>query len=245
MSAGVLSRPQRNVRPAWHMFGKIKILSFIALIFLFSPPFSSAQQTAGARPDFRALIREARKLLDENDFTSARADALMAIKVSADQAQSREANDLSTKIDNVEKAVQSLDSAVNRGRWNEAQKQWNTLKVLHPENRELTKYESAIQTGLAEGDQERVALKYFYEGDFKEAIETLQKVVASNKATARVYFYMGCSYASLGLMEENDVARSYLEKARAQFALARKMDPGMKVNTKFISPRILEIYHSK
>jgi tetratricopeptide (TPR) repeat protein len=218
---------------------------FIALMLFVSCATWGAEEHGPARPDFATLMRGARKSLQENDFSSAREHALMAIKVSADQAQSRESNDLSTKINDVEQAVSSLETAVNRARWNEAQKSWSALKNLHPQNLALAKYESVIKTGLSEGDEERVALKYFYEGEYKDTAERLQKLIHANKSSARVYFYLGCSYAALGLMEENDVARSYLQKAHEQFAMARKIDPAMKVNTKFISPRILEIYHNK
>lgn len=90
----------------------------------------------------------------------------------------------------------------------------------------------------------------FYSGQYKQSLQLLEQLATTRKDSATVYFYLACSNAALAF-EQSRLAggpaqkEQLLSKAREQFAQARKLDPLLKYDQQFISPRILQLYESQ
>ena len=90
--------------------------------------------------------------------------------------------------------------------------------------------------------QEEDALLAFYSGKYAESVALLQQLIA-RKPSARLYFYLGCNNAALAFLAGKQAGDPYKQKARDSFAQAHKIDPGLRPDQKFISPRILQFYN--
>lgn len=83
------------------------------------------------------------------------------------------------------------------------------------------------------------ALRAFYLGDYRKASEMFQQLVSVTNSPSAL-FYLACSNAGLSILDGNP--SSDLEiRARFQFAEAMKRNPTKRYDTRFISPRILDI----
>jgi hypothetical protein len=104
--------------------------------------------------------------------------------------------------------------------------------------RELAARIEAALASAAGVASERAAVLAFYEGRYAEAVATLQKIAGSREAPARATLYLAFARAAAALSEGPD-GRDALETARREFARAVKADPNLKVDRRFISPRVL------
>lgn len=91
-------------------------------------------------------------------------------------------------------------------------------------------------------DAELDALTAYYSGDYARAI-TLFQDLARDNPSARIQFYLGCSYAALGLIQGRE-GQDSIRKAQEYFARARKLNASLQVDSRYISPRVLQMYQN-
>lgn len=89
--------------------------------------------------------------------------------------------------------------------------------------------------------EETAAIVAFYSGEYQKAIRLLENLVSRKKESERLYFYLGCSQAALAFLDTGNRSQ-LLQKARLQFAQAKRLNKSLTHDTRFISPRILEVY---
>ena len=117
--------------------------------------------------------------------------------------------------------------------WQEASRVAEETLRLDPSNRRAA--------GIALQAKEEVAVLSFYEGEYRSAADILETLTLKERKSARNHFYLGCSFAALAFMEDLERPR-LLKKAREEFAEARKLDPRLQFDRRYISPRILNVY---
>jgi tetratricopeptide (TPR) repeat protein len=88
-------------------------------------------------------------------------------------------------------------------------------------------------------EAELKALVAFYSADYQRAISLLEQVVLKNVQSVKAHFYLGCSYAALALQSGK---RNELQRSKEHFTIVRKLNPSYKCDSKYISPRILQLY---
>lgn len=85
------------------------------------------------------------------------------------------------------------------------------------------------------------ALTAFYSGDYHRAITQFERIAAEGRNSARVSFYLGCSHAALALAQQK-ADPSVLEKAKTYFSNVHKANPDYRYDSRYISPRILQLF---
>jgi hypothetical protein len=174
-----------------------------------------AKQTT--KQDFDHLIASAKQAMSEENWPKARSFANAAKATGLDERQTTE---LMKQIDRLEN--QSL--AAENQKPNTAPKP--EIKPPVP----------------AQSKQEDDALLAFYSGKYAESVALLQQLVA-RKPSARLYFYLGCNNAALAFLAGKQAGDPYKQKARENFAQAHKIDPALRPDEKFISPRIVQLFN--
>jgi len=92
-----------------------------------------------------------------------------------------------------------------------------------------------------------VAVRSFYSGQYNHSANLLERAIASKNSSAKAHFYLGCSYAALAFLQHKTKTgiagkEKLLNNAQQQFAASRKINPSLKYDQRFISPRVLQIY---
>lgn len=168
------------------------------------------------------------ELLDSNNPELARLRAMIV----PGPAEEKVTSDDSLKL---------LREAVDKKDWTEAYRLSQKIREQDPDNSDLIRLSPQIDAA--------VAVTAFYSGQYRQSSDLLDRVVANRKDSAKAFFYLGCSYAALAFEQSRagdglKQKEQLLKKARDQFAEARKIDPMLEYDHKFISPRILQIYES-
>lgn len=182
------------------------------------------------------LIADGGEALAARKFGDARSLATAARETGVDAARV----ETLMKSIRVGESLERLRGAVSQRDWVQAQSLAREVASLDPENEDLKPLQALIAKGLDAGvgaEIETAALRAFYSGDYSLAIALLERA-AARQESARVYLYMACSNATLGLLQGQG-GRPLIEKARAQFARARRLDARLVLDRRFISPRVL------
>jgi len=135
--------------------------------------------------------------------------------------------------------IQTLKNAIRGKDWVLAQLEAEGIRTVDPQNNSLKKLPPEVY--------EIPAILQFYSGQYQKSIKALEKSLQQNKTSARVYFYLGCNNAALALLESKsekgkDERERLVQRAIKQFVEARSLQTTIKVDRKFISPRILKLY---
>jgi hypothetical protein len=189
---------------------------------------------------FAGLFQQANQAMQAKRFAQARSLGKQASDLGVDDAK---VLSLIKSID-IAETTDALQTAVKNTDWAQAQSLYTKLSALDAKNATLLTVKPAIDQGLSTLKVEEVeqrGLVAFYSGEYLQAAALLERVVAQKNDSARAYFYLGCSQAGLGLLKEKE-RPAYLQKAKQFFAQARKLDASLRVDRRYISPRILQIY---
>ena len=188
---------------------------------------SSANRVLGMQPD----NRDARRILSD---------------VASRQATESEAREKQQKIAAVEQAIRRKDL-------NQAETLANALRSEYPTDSRVSQLLDQInsQRNTTAQDQqadelrktiEREVLTAYYQGEYDQAIQLAKMNLGRVPQSWRLHFFLGCSYAALSLLEEND-SDARLRLARDYFRRARSLSSSTSVPP-YISPKIIEIYRS-
>jgi tetratricopeptide (TPR) repeat protein len=221
------------------------------------PPQQTGQQEKQAQ--VVQALKEARDALAAGDYDRARMAAYRVNALSPNQPEARrilqeienreraeqQAREKREKLGQATRALQSGDLATATSLSTELQSQHPSDTQVQALAREVQKQienqKLHTQTDQEGATLERQVIISFYKGQYIAAIELAQQGLAKHPDSWRLHFFLGCSYASLAMMEkEND---QHLGLARAAFAKARAID-GAAVLPPLISPKILRVYNN-
>lgn len=221
------------------------------------PPQQNPQQDKQAQA--AQALKEARDALSVGDYDRARMAAFRVNALSPGQPEARkilqeienrerteqQAREKREKLEQARGALRSGDLTTASSLSSDLQSQYPSDTQVQAlaadiqkqiENQKLTK--QTAQEGVT---LERQVVISFYKGQYNAAIELAQQGLARNPDSWRLHFFLGCSYASLAMMEkDND---QHLGLARAAFAKARAID-STAVLPPLISPKILKVYNN-
>lgn len=189
---------------------------------------------------FQGAMTQADQSLRTKAYPSARQQAEAALATGWDD---QAAHAMLKRIDIAEK-VEVLRGAVGSSKWAEAQRLAQELSALDPTNSDLKAMQAEIQKGIggmATQQLQEEGLVAFYSGEYQQSLTYLERVVADGQDSAKAHFYVGCAYAGMAFRAQ-DKRDSLLQKARDAFRRARQLNPSLRYDTRFISPRILEVF---
>jgi len=197
-----------------------------------------AKAQTEARDRFELLLTNASRELAAKRLTTARQAANDAKALGIDAVR---ADALLKRID-VEDAVESTRAALAAGNVADARRLADRVRSLDAANTELPailKQIDQLVAASATAALERTAMRRFYSGQYRQALETMSPLLAQSGGSPRIYFYAACSNAALGLLEPNGDER--LKAARELFAKARPFANELAADRRFVSPKILEV----
>lgn len=204
-------------------------------------------------------LKEAKDALSAGDFDRARMALYSYNALSPNTSEGRK---LSQDIDRAEQAQQQdrekrekLDQAsraLRSGDLITAASLVAELKVKYPGDSQVQSLSNEIQkkrdAQIANESQstqkrtlERQVVVAFYKGQYNAVIELAQQGLQKTPDSWHLYFFLGCSYASLSILDHND--EQNLKLARDSFARAKSLD-GSAAPPPYISPKILKIYNN-
>lgn len=186
------------------------------------------EQEKRKREQFDDLMRKAEDALAAKDSKQSKEFAKQAEAMGIDEtkvSELRKRIDLTEKLDVLTKAVR------------QAQRLAVQVASLDGNNPELVRLRGLIDQGIQ--DLEDRGLLAFLSGDYQNAIMFLERTILLKKDSAESWFYLGCSHASLGLLQGKE---QLLQKAQGEFAQARKLNSKLAYSPALVSPRILEMY---
>ena len=219
-----------------------------------------AEQAAERLAVINRTLKEANDALGVRRYSAARdaANRVLLIDPSNNQASQllneitlKEAED--SKKKEKESKFAEIDRALKTGDWATAESLALNLKSQYPSDSavlsKVQQVENRKQASMAtksedenRKSQEKEVLIAYYRGDYQKSIQLAQQALESSSDNWRLHFFMGCSYAALALLEEQnkqprmDLAKESFRKARS---LAGNLQP-----PPYISPKILEIFRS-
>lgn len=192
------------------------------------------------RGQFQGAMSQADQSLRTKAYPAARQQAEAALATGWDN---QAAHAMLKRISVAEK-VEALRGAVGSSKWAEAQRLAQELTALDPSNLDLKAMEAEIQKGIggmATQQLQEEGLVAFYSGEYQQSLTYLERVVAGGQDSAKAHFYVGCAYAGMAFRAQ-DKRDSLLQKARDAFRRARQLNPTLRYDTRFISPRILDVF---
>ncbi len=203
--------------------------------------------------EFRRLMDNANASLRQSRYTEARGSVTSAARVAGDAARQREAEALRRSID----AAQNIDAGRAADRAREAIRlkdieaastQVARLETLAPEHASLPGLRTgvdglrgALQGIAALASAERLGVKLFLSGNYKQSADQLERAVGSGVKSPRIYLFLACSRAAQALLAPQSERASLEAQARQHYAQAKAGGNALANDQRFISPRILEL----
>ncbi len=139
-----------------------------------------------------------------------------------------------------------LNSVMESEDWLNAEKLLQSVAARDPMDTHLIDYRVRIQQGMESAmksaELEKQGILAFYRGDYSGSVSSLQTIMTRNKASARIYFYLGCSTAAMALMRPKENGSELLLGAQDYFAKVRKIESGFRYDRESISPAILKLF---
>jgi hypothetical protein len=191
---------------------------------------------AASRRNFDRLLADATRFGAAGQYAEARQAASQAKALGVDNSRA----DALLKATDIQDMQSQINTQLRARAWSAAGSLADRLAGLDPANPAIRRARQEAARGLAvdEGKRlERDGLMAFYRGDYQRALDTLGKVAADVK-TPRVAFYLACSTAALGLIQDD---KSKLQRAHELFQQARPKDNPFTVDRKYISPSIIRV----
>ncbi len=182
----------------------------------------------------RRLLKEATNDLELGRFVEARKIVEGVLRRSPDRSDAALLLEEISKRERAEiqgrekkRQMNELEQLVRRGDLDSAERTANSIRSTFGSDPELDsilleiarkkegQLDSQRQAELRKTVEKQV-LSAYYRGDYSGAIELAAQWLQRNSGTWRLHFFVGCSYASLAMMEETDRS-SRLSLARDSF----------------------------
>jgi len=127
---------------------------------------------------------------------------------------------------------------VEAGDLKAAKLKFNRVRKTTADYLEATEYLQKINTAEK---QVREGITSFFEGNNTESIKLLNKALVVYRTNPNVQVCLGSAYATEYFLSGEEDKRS-LQKALTQFENVKKLDPDYRLDSRFFSPRILELF---
>lgn len=207
-----------------------------------------------------AGLRDARESLRNGRYEDARSAANRVIGMQPDNREARNLlNDIAARQASEQQArekqqkIREVENAVRRGDLDAAENVALALKIQYPSDtkvagllEQIAKQKNAAVQDLKSQEirntAEREVLTAYYSGHYDQAIQLARQNLTKAPQSWRLHFYLGCAYAALSMLEENDTD-ARLQLARDYFRRARSLSSPASLPP-YISPKILDIYRS-
>ena len=207
-----------------------------------------------------AELREARDALRRGRYEEARSSANRVLGMQPDNRDARKIlSDIATRQNDdaesreKQQKIAAVEQAIRRGDMAEAESLASALSSQYPSDSRVAQLVQQIQTQKDASTQdaqaenlrkaaEREVLVAFYRGEYDHAIQLAKANLNKAPQSWRLNFFMGCSYAALSMLEENDTDLR-LRLARDYFRRARSLSSSASIPP-YISPKIIDIYRS-
>ena len=121
-----------------------------------------------------------------------------------------------------------------------AQRALRDLQSSYPEHAELAELKAKVS-----GTEEVVAgVKAFFMGNLEESIRALTSARTKHSDRADLLAVLGAAHATRGLLRDGQAKDEDLSLAREIFQQAVRSQPGLSLDTRYFSPRIIEVFNS-
>jgi tetratricopeptide (TPR) repeat protein len=229
------------------------------------------QKPPEQKPDNTALVRanlqQARTFISQGRYDEAKSQINNALQL---DPANRDARNLMTDIvsrqateaQNREKQMKlnEVKKEIDAGNMDQAEELALAYKTRYPSDDRIPGLLKQIQDArnsqvdqaakdaetarLAEVQKsvEHDVLLAYYRGEYGQAIRLANLGIPKAPQSWRLHFFLGCSYAALGILDENG-SEDRMRLARESFRRARSISRSFSVPP-YISPKILEIYRS-
>lgn len=204
-------------------------------------------------PRFRQAMEAAQGSLRESRYTDARSHLASAESAAGDATRRQEAQTLRRSID----AAQSVDAlqTANRARAaiagkniDLAQMQVARLETVAPGHSALAglradveRLRGSLQGAARVASVERLGVKLFLEGNYKESADQLERAVGSGITSPRIFLFLASSRAAQALLAPQAERPALVAAAQRHYALARPAAATLTADQRFISPSIQKL----
>ncbi len=231
------------------------------------PPEEKKTEPARVEPAIRdnsaainTALREGRDALKNGRYEEARSAANRALGMQPDNREARAIlSDIASRqaaetlAAEKQQKIKDVEQAMRRGDLDTAENLALALKIQYPSDRNVgellqqinDRKNNAVEDLKAQQLRktvERDVLTAYYSGDYGQAIQLAKDNLPRAPQSWRLHFFLGCSYAALSMLEENDTD-ARLRLAREYFRRARSLSSSASLPP-HISPKILDIYRS-
>ena len=217
--------------------------------------------TAVERPDVkrRQLLLVARALLDQKKYEEAivEFEKVFAIvpgdpEATAGIAEARKVLDerrIAEQRQAISRLLSGVPQAFAAGNNRAVRDAANAVLAIDPAHRDaaqwLRKVDEVERTAALEKmnlrDLVRSGIANYLDGHYREAVVSLEAALERDRLNATCRFFLGCSYAAIYLISgEED--REALSNAELQFHQLAQSSPTFRIDSSYISPKVLEIY---
>ena len=204
-------------------------------------------------PRFRQAMEAAQVSLRESRYTDARGHLASAESAAGDATRRQEALTLRRSID----AAQSVDAlqTANRARAaiagkniDLAQLQVARLEAVAPGHAALAalradveRLRGSLQGAARVASVERLGVKLFLSGNYKESADQLERAVGSGVTSPRIFLFLASSRAAQALLAPQAERPALVAAAQRHYALARPAAATLTADQRFISPSIQKL----
>jgi tetratricopeptide (TPR) repeat protein len=202
---------------------------------------------------FRREIDAAHVSLRESRYTEARSHLESAESLPADATRRQEALALRRSIDAAQsvEALRTADrarAAIAAKNIDVAQAQVVRLETVAPGHSALAGLRAGVEQlrGSLQGvariaSIERLGVKLFLEGNYKESAAQLERAVGSGVTSPRIYLFLASSHAALALLAPPAEKDALVDTARRHYQQAKPAVATLAADQKFISPSIQKV----
>jgi tetratricopeptide (TPR) repeat protein len=205
-------------------------------------------------------LNEAKASLRRGDLEEARnaANRVLALDSDNSEAQSilsdvTRREKVASQREELQKGLDSVRSSIRAGNLDLAEAQILTLKSQYPTDnsvnsvyQEIQSKKQQLQGKTQQADLNRLiekqVLSAYYSGEYPAAIQLAEGNLKDNPNSWRLYFYLGCSYTALSLLENRDKDER-LQRARDSFRKAKTLAGSISIPP-YISPKIVEVFRN-
>jgi hypothetical protein len=204
-------------------------------------------------PRFRQAMESAQGALRESRYADARGHLASAESQAGDATRRQEALALRRSIE----AAQSVDAlrtansaraAIAGKNIDLAQAQVARLEMVAPGHSalaglraEVERLRGSLQGVARVASIERLGVKLFLSGNYKESADQLERAVGSGVTSPRIFLFLASSRAAQALLAPQAERSALVAEAQRHYALAKPQAATLTADQRFISPSIQKL----
>jgi hypothetical protein len=202
---------------------------------------------------FRRSMQEARTALEQSRYTDARSSLAAARSLPLDTVRRQEADTLGRSIDitqnmEAQRIADRARSAIIKKDIDVAVTQVARLETLAPSHAALPELRGGIerlrsaQQGVADlAKIERLGVRLFLSGNYKESAAELERAVGDGVSSPRIHLFLASSRAAQALLAPESEKPALIAAARKHYALAKPASGALAADQRFISTSIRQL----